>query len=424
MIRPDYLIGTKNEVFGPGGIQNAVVETLVRTEGPIDAKLVDKSINENGTYSASAEGADGFKKVTVDVPNTYLLSDEGKVVSGGSLVTQTSSTVTENGVVDTTLIDSVTVSVSGSGGDFNAKILATSTTFDYRSSENSPIVGISIPDGVTTIASSCFEYAPDLITVVIPDSVTKIGDKAFYEQSNLININTLNNVTTIGNQAFAHCSSLTSVNIPNVTTIGGGAFADCSSLTSINIPNVTTIGNQAFIHCSSLTSVNVSNVTTIGTEAFDSCENLSSFNIPSTVTTIGASAFLYCPLSSIIIPSSVTEIGEEAFLGCHASEVTIPGSVTEVSQIFTEGWAGTVNEYINNLVFEEGVQTIGYFADLTNLSTLSIPSTVDTIDEYSFGNCGSNSEQLIITINQNEATSPIAEYAPWGASNAQVIWVG
>ena len=160
MIRPDYLIGTKNEVFGPGGIQNAVVETLVRTEGPIDAKLIDKNINGNGTYSASAEGADGFKKVvvdvensyslsdegkvvnsgtlvtqtsssitqngvvdttlidsiTVDVPNTYLLSDEGKVVSGGSLVTQTSSTVTENGVVDTTLIDSVTVDVASSGG--------------------------------------------------------------------------------------------------------------------------------------------------------------------------------------------------------------------------------------------------------------------------------------------------------------------
>ena len=148
MIRPDYLIGTKNEVFGPGGIQNAVVETLVRTEGPIDAKLVDKSISDNGTYSASAEGADGFKKVTVDVPNTYLLSDEGKVVSGGSLVTQTSSTVTENGVVDTTLIDSVTVSVSGSGGpvyekdvnfyDYEGTLVASYTTEEFLNLSQMP----------------------------------------------------------------------------------------------------------------------------------------------------------------------------------------------------------------------------------------------------------------------------------------------
>ena len=178
MIRPDYLIGTKNEVFGPGGIQNAVVETLVRTEGPIDAKLVDKSISDNGTYSASAEGADGFKKVVVDVPNTYFLSDEGKVVSGGSLVTQTSSAITENGVVDTTLIDSVDVNV----------VSENDSKYGYVSGSDFSLLFaevVTIPDGYTAINGSTFDSKSTLKEVIIPSSMSTINSNAFVGSVNL-----------------------------------------------------------------------------------------------------------------------------------------------------------------------------------------------------------------------------------------------
>lgn len=72
------------------------------------------NITSNGTTTedvttyASAE-------VTANVPNTYSAGDEGKVVSGGALVSQTSDTVTQNGTVDTTLINSLLVNVSGGG---------------------------------------------------------------------------------------------------------------------------------------------------------------------------------------------------------------------------------------------------------------------------------------------------------------------
>lgn len=78
--------------------------------------LITKSVTANGTYSANDDSADGYSQVSVSVPNSYAAQDEGKVVSNGALVAQTSDTVTENGTVDTTLINSLTVNVSGSGG--------------------------------------------------------------------------------------------------------------------------------------------------------------------------------------------------------------------------------------------------------------------------------------------------------------------
>lgn len=73
------------------------------------------TIVQNGTYTPET-GYDGFSEVTANVPNSYSASDEGKVVSSGSLVGQTSRNVSQNGTYDTTLNDEVVVNVSGGGG--------------------------------------------------------------------------------------------------------------------------------------------------------------------------------------------------------------------------------------------------------------------------------------------------------------------
>lgn len=77
------------------------------------ATLISKSITANGTYDAGDDNADGYSDLTVNVPNSYAAGDEGKVVSNGALVAQTSDTVTQNGTVDTTLISSLLVNVAG-----------------------------------------------------------------------------------------------------------------------------------------------------------------------------------------------------------------------------------------------------------------------------------------------------------------------
>lgn len=115
------------------------------------AVLTTKNISANGTYNASSDSADGYSQVnvavpasavdtgtksitsngthdvvgyasaSVAVPNSYSAGDEGKVVSNGALVAQTSDTVTENDTYDTTLINSLTVNVSGGGGGTSAE---------------------------------------------------------------------------------------------------------------------------------------------------------------------------------------------------------------------------------------------------------------------------------------------------------------
>ena len=134
----------------------------------------------------------------------------------------------------------------------------------------------TVPDGVTTICDSAFEFCL-LTSVIIPDGVTTIGDRAFCNCKLITSVTIPDSVTTIDSHAFALCTSLTNITIPDsVTTIGYGAFSECTSLTSAIIPSsVITINGQTFWRCTSLTSVTISNsVTTIGDGAFDICKSL------------------------------------------------------------------------------------------------------------------------------------------------------
>lgn len=107
--------------YKPSEMANAI-ESISSGGG---SSLGTKSITANGNYNASSDSLDGYSQVTVNVPNTYAAGDEGKVVSNGSLVAQTSDTVTTNATYDTTLINSLTVNVSG-GGSTPPRLL------DYR----------------------------------------------------------------------------------------------------------------------------------------------------------------------------------------------------------------------------------------------------------------------------------------------------
>lgn len=85
------------------------------TEQVFKAGVGSKTITQNGIYDAEDDWLEGYSSVSVNVPNSYTSSDEGKVVNNGSLVSQTSATYTTNNTYDTTLINSVTVDVSGGG---------------------------------------------------------------------------------------------------------------------------------------------------------------------------------------------------------------------------------------------------------------------------------------------------------------------
>ena len=94
--------------FISGGTHTGVGVSVSASELVSGAKSITANGNEQDVVN--------YATVNVSVPNSYTAGDEGKVVSNSALVAQTSDTVTQNGTVDTTLINSLTVNVSGGGG--------------------------------------------------------------------------------------------------------------------------------------------------------------------------------------------------------------------------------------------------------------------------------------------------------------------
>ena len=122
------------------------IEVVYVDPGGSGANLQAGAGYSNGTYYPDT-GYDGFSEFEVDVPNHYTQVDEGKVVSNGALVSQGSQTITDNGTYDTTLKNSVTVSVSTSATvDKKTKTLSASAgyiTFDNLKGEPTTFVVIS-----------------------------------------------------------------------------------------------------------------------------------------------------------------------------------------------------------------------------------------------------------------------------------------
>lgn len=138
---------------------------------------------------------------------------------------------------------------------------------------NSLLIGCrnsTIPDTVTSIAPSAFQFCSGLNNITIPDSVTSIGKLAFAECTGLENIVIPNSVTSINDYAFQYCTNLQSVSIGNsVQSIGESAFEGCTDLSHLVIGNyVKTIGDYAFYDCTSLNSVFIpASVNSIGNYA-------------------------------------------------------------------------------------------------------------------------------------------------------------
>lgn len=117
-------------------------------------------------------------------------------------------------------------------------------------------------------------------------------------------------------------------------------------------------------------------VTRIGDMAFNDKEYLTGITVPDSVKTIGDKAFVDCVSATYInLPQEMDSLGEAVFNSCYAlEEIMIPEGITELSSFVEKDEEGVALYY-------------GSLAFCKALKKVTLPSTLKTIDEYTFSSC-------------------------------------
>lgn len=316
----------------------------------------------------------------------------------------------------------------------------------------SSLTSFTLPNSVYDIGSAVFKDCQSLKTVVLPNGIDFIPAEIFSGCSQLNDITIPETVKTIEENAFMGCSSLTGIIIPDsVKTIENFAFSGCSSLTDISIPSTTEdLGNCIFTDCASLKSLNVDDknknykdidgvlfditgktliaypaskadsdytipdsVEVINSRAFYKNKYIKNIDMHDNVIEIGSSAFSGCKkLNSIKLSDNVTALNSALFYDCeNLTDISLGNNITEIyfDTFDNSGFANDDSNYENGVLYlnnylikakaneisgeyaiKDGTKVIAdwAFIDCTNLTSVSIPTSVKYIGQKAFINCG------------------------------------
>jgi len=331
----------------------------------------------------------------------------------------------------------VTYSFNGATGAMT--ITGTGPMTDYASISEVPwnsyrddITSVTITDGVTSVGSYSFGYHENLVTVTIGNDVETIGYYAFGDCYKFTTLNLGNSVKHIGDRAFSWAKVLTGFTLPStLETIGERAFLQNKVITSLTIPsNVTSIGESAFMYCAALTSVTVEATTppTLGATVFEGVPTSIPLYVPTgTVAAYTAAAqwnaFNIQGYDPAPTPANVCGDGLTwelnggvltiSYDGVGTGEMTDFGYEYDASPVNVAPWKENKSA-ITTVIVGDGVKSIGNYAfnDLSEnftavtiansverigvfaftnseeITEITLPSSLKTIDERGFANCG------------------------------------
>lgn len=246
--------------------------------------------------------------------------------------------------------------------------------------QESAVTKITLPDTVTVIGKSAFEYCKDLQFVTLGASVKTVGELAFSNCESLQTVLFSEGVQTIENYAFQNCHKLNFSALPSTLKYIGKAAFFGVALQELHLPDaLETLGSHAFGSCSKLKKLTVgSSLQTIGSCAFSHCVELQQIDLGDCVTTIQGAAFSECrKLSLVKLGKGLTSIEELAFQKCF--------------QLYTVRYGGGVGDWCA-ISFEDEQSNPLSLSSMTELyiggslvtGELVIPDTVTSIRAYAF----------------------------------------
>lgn len=398
----------------------------------------------NGTYYSATginiidAGAGSWTAPGTGTPVSYWEADNGARYAGNVLsgflgdITLTAKfafgcTTPNNATIYRYCMDStdtpVTASFSLSGGTGPYTVSCSSNVLSGTASGST--VNISIDSSFTGTLSNSFSAAGEPVTVTVTDDSTNetttctinvvdcVGDTYGIELNPALSsvtgltldlpsdgkINGSVASTSIRANAFTNCTSITSLTLPSTVNtistpsgVGGvpgsgtvttpGAFGN-SSITTFTAPGLRTIGQGAFGQ-SQISSIDLSQVTSVGNYAFYGCPNLASIDLSGLTTSLGQCAFADCTsLSSVTwwTSNAVTSIPRYAFYNTGLTSLNVPSSVQTIGDYAFENCANLTSVDLANVTSSIGQNA---FKGCTSLQTIKLPAN------YTFSTYGIN----------------------------------
>jgi hypothetical protein len=258
---------------------------------------------------------------------------------------------------------------------------------------------IALPDTLTVLGDSAFSGCSSLEEIALPDTLAAIGDRAFYKCTSLREVTFSATLTAIGRDAFEKCTSIQAIRMPDtLSSISQAAFLGCSSLREMTLPTAVVLGKHTFLACHSLEVLALPARVSIGEGAFGCCNGLREVVFPPSLMFMAPDAFADCPNLQTVLPTMPVWAPSLA-------ELQTAGKVDEHGQLHNDAFKN--EKTITRVILPEGLTSIqngvdalistGAFMGCTNLTEITLPSTLTFLGRDAFSGC-SSLEEIVLPV--------------------------
>ena len=263
-----------------------------------------------------------------------------------------------------------------------------------------------------TIFIDCTGYATGTLT--LPSKLKTIEEEAFYGDKSIGSVVLPNTIKKIGDRAFAN-SSLTEITLPSsITSISDSAFDGCKKVIAYTIENSTAYNfveaHSNMINRRLLSDTERKNAALYTYSIIDA-------NACSLTGYVGTASKLTIPAYSIE-GIKVTKIADKAFEGNTViSSVTIPETVESIDEYAFHNCSS-----LKSVDMKDGVTSIGrrVFENCTSLVDIHLSNKINHMHEYVFLGC-SKLKTLTYPLGMVTKPSDRAWTQGWGYDHASAL---